>query len=185
MPSMRERLIVLMGLRGSGKSTVGGLLAQDLGREFVDLDDRTLDLLRQERGAASIADAFERFGEPCFREAEARALGEQLEQDGRWVVLALGGGTPTAPGAADHLRGSGAVVVYLRYEPTILATRLKDQVDARRPALTERGDTILEMQEVFDRRDPLYRSLATVEVSTEGDAREVAQCVRRAIEGLG
>jgi shikimate kinase len=182
---MREGPILLMGLRGSGKSTVGRVLADHLGFDFVDLDDRTLDLLRRERGVSSIAEAFERFGEACFREAEMRALRECLDQNASQLVLALGGGTPTAPGAADMLRGSGAVVVYLRYPANILASRLQGQIDARRPALTERGDAILEMQQVFDRRDPLYRSIATVEVSTEGDAGEVAMSVVRAIEGLG
>ncbi|MBY0262467.1 MAG: hypothetical protein K2Q20_08995, partial [Phycisphaerales bacterium] len=85
--------IVLIGLRGSGKSTLARLLAKRLGLIPVDLDDRTPGFA----GQPTVAAVFANLGEPAFREAEARALRQALAEPG--IVLALGGGTPTAPGA--------------------------------------------------------------------------------------
>lgn len=160
-------IVVLMGLRASGKTTLGRALAACLGREFVDLDDRTLARL----GDATITDAFRRAGEPAFRAAEADALRAALDE--RAIVLALGGGTPTAPGAETALRGAQAGglawICYLRCEPDALRRRLRDAGGAGtgRPSLTG-ADPLDEIERVYDARDPLYRALADVVV--EGDA---------------
>lgn len=150
--------IVLIGLRGSGKTTCGRALAERLGRRFVDLDDITPTLMGETRAG----DALRRQGEPAFRAAEVRALApELLERD---AVLALGGGTPTAPGAVDLLVRSGARIIYLRARPETLRARLvRTQLDLR-PSLTGKG-TIPELDEVFAARDALYRSLGeTIDV---------------------
>jgi shikimate kinase len=83
--SIRERSIVLVGLMGSGKSTVGRRLAQRLGMRFADADDEI------ERAAdTSISDIFERFGEAHFRDGERRVIARLLA--GKPMVLATGGG---------------------------------------------------------------------------------------------
>lgn len=153
--SHRVPHLVLMGLRGSGKSTLGALVASRLGVVFVDLDDRTRALL----GAASVAQAWRERGEPAFREAETRALERALGEPA--CVIALGGGTPTAPGAAALLRGAAAVVVYLRADAPTLRARLAPTVasDPDRPTLTG-TDALTEIDAVLRDRDGAYRGLA-------------------------
>ncbi|MCE2884198.1 MAG: hypothetical protein LW806_04770 [Planctomycetaceae bacterium] len=148
--------LVLVGLRGSGKSTLGALLAEDLARPFIDLDDRTAALL----GSTSAGDAFRTAGQAAFRAAESRALADALA--GPPLVLALGGGTPTAPGAAELLRAArangGAYVVFL--DPPIASMAKRLERDAgNRPSLTGRG-VIEEIEEIAERRRPLYAALA-------------------------
>jgi len=150
-------VLLLMGLRGSGKTTIGRELARRQQRPFIDLDDRTCAIL----GVASASEAFAALGQPAFRNAETRALKDALTQSG--VIIALGGGTPTAPGAADLIRaaaGAGhAVAVYLRCTPAELRTRLTGRIDARRPSITG-ADPLDEIQTVFAQRDPLFQALA-------------------------
>ena len=181
-----ERDVILMGLRGSGKSTIGQFLAALMDREFVDLDDRTLAVFRDRGEAETIAQVFERYGETRFREAEASALREALDDQspGR-VVLALGGGSPTAPGAADLLRESGGLLIYLRMQPQVLASRLLDEIDSRRPALTEQGDAIAEIEQVFGQRDGLYTSLADLVFEDDLSAEETAAELVRRLEEPG
>lgn len=146
--------LVLMGLRGSGKSTIGRLTAARTGHGFVDLDDRTPRVL----GFDAVAPAWEARGEAAFRAAEVEALRAALAEPTE--VIALGGGTPTAPGAADLLKNTGATLVYLRCSPAELRERLRlHGVGANRPSLTG-GNPLDEIEEVFARRDGLYRSIA-------------------------
>lgn len=150
--------VLLIGLRCSGKTTVGPLLAQRLGRLFVDLDDRTA----AAAGCGRAGEALRSLGEPGFRAAEVRALREVLEA-GVPMVVALGGGTPTAPGAAAMLMDAqarrAAVVVYLRASPEVLTERMRAGGHASRPSLTGAG-AVDEVAVLFQRRDPLYMRLA-------------------------
>jgi len=156
--------LVLIGLRGSGKTTVGRRLADLLDRPLVDLDQVTPGLL----GCTSIGQAWSEHGEPAFRGAERDALASVLPLPGR--VIALGGGTPTAPGAADLLRAahrSGSIrTVYLRARPETLRARLAGQNQAHRPSLTGRG-VLDEVQAVFEARDALYQALADDVINTD------------------
>lgn len=149
---------MLIGLRGSGKSTLGRALAAAQGCVFVDLDEVTPQVM----GFGSVAEAWGARGESEFRAAEAAALQEALRGDG--VVIALGGGTPTAPGCAERLieerRAGRVVVAYLRAEPAALRERLRGRIDASRPSLTGK-DPLAEIDDVFAARDPLYQRLAT------------------------
>ena len=139
MPTLPlRRHIILMGLRASGKSTLGAETALLLGVPFVDLDDRTRAIL----GDPTVAKAFERVGEP--------------------QVIALGGGTPTAPRAADALaaarRESRALLVFLDLPLELLAERLAAH-QGDRPSLTGRG-VVEEIEDVARMRRPLYAALA-------------------------
>ena len=173
--------LVLIGLRGAGKTSVGPLVARQLSRVFIDLDDVTARLL----GATSPAEAWKRHGEPAFRGAEVRALREVLAADDR--VVALGGGTPTAPGAEALLSGEQAagraVVVYLRAMPGALRARLAPTDLALRPSLTG-ADPLAEIEAVFAARDPLYQGTADEVIETGGKepdaiAAEVAEAFSR------
>lgn len=151
-----HRHVVLIGLRASGKSTVGLALARVLGTGFIDLDDRTRTLL----GAASIRAAFEQAGEPAFRQAEASALAAALVEPAS--VIALGGGTPTAPGAEELLKAAKAAgraaIVFLDPPNETLAARLKASAGDR-PSLTGRG-VVEEIDEVARERRERYAALA-------------------------
>ncbi|MBL8756967.1 MAG: shikimate kinase II [Phycisphaerae bacterium] len=157
--------IVLIGLRGSGKTTLGRALAQRAGRTFIDLDDLTPARL----GCASVREAWAAHGEPAFRAAEADALADVLGRPG--TVLALGGGTPTAPGAADRLRAArssgGAWLAYLRASAADLRVRLAGTDIAQRPALMG-ADALGEIGAVLAARDGLYLGLADAVVEVGG-----------------
>ncbi len=161
---MAERTVLLMGLRGSGKSTLGQRLASALSRTFVDLDDRTVARL----GCKTMTEVWRRFGEAGFREAESMALVEVLEKTPGHII-ALGGGTPTAPGAHSIIKNAkecGTEVIYLRAAPETLRARLEASDITDRPSLTD-ASTLDEIEAVFHQRDELYTSLATVVLNTD------------------
>lgn len=165
------RAIILIGLRASGKSTAGARAAAQLAWPFIDLDDRTAARLN----APTVSEAFSSAGEPAFRAAEAGALAELLHAPLAPAVVSLGGGTPTAPGAADLLRAAQArgdiTIIYLRASVPTLKARLARTDIAARPPLTGAG-TIDEVQAVFDARDPLYTSLASQVIDTDAMTTE-------------
>ncbi len=165
--------IYLLGLRGSGKSTLGRSLAARLRVLFVDLDDVTASILR----CSTPAEALNTHGQPAFRVAELRALASPGVA--RAKVVALGGGTPTAPGAHDVLRKSGATLVYLRATPHTLRERLASTDLASRPSLTG-ADALAEIDTVFERRDPIYLALADQVIDV--DAMDEAQVLGRLLE---
>ncbi len=159
--------IILIGLRGSGKSTIGRKLADELWRDFVDLDLLVLEKFAE----PTITEIFEKHGEAAWREAEVEALAEVLQREE--LVLSLGGGAAMIPAARELLRArqnQGDRIVYLRATAETLQARLeRDPGD--RPSLTGLG-TVAEVAAILAERDPVYRELAdqTIEV----DAIDVA-----------
>ena len=99
--------IYLVGFMGSGKSTVGRMLAHRLGWDFVDLDDEI-----EKRAAATIPEIFEKLGEPAFREMERSTLLGQVSHvsDGRSRVVALGGGAFVSEGNRKALAAAGVSI---------------------------------------------------------------------------
>lgn len=173
---MKRPLLLLIGLRASGKSTIGRLLAQRCAAPFTDLDDEVLRAL----GAPTVADAWRIAGEPAFRRAETDALRALLELADGPRVIALGGGTPAAPGAAELIRDAQArgraTVVYLRADAQTLRARLAQGAGPNRPSLTG-ADPLDEIDEVLAQRDPLYRRIADAVIEPGGAAHETAQRV--------
>ena len=117
----RLPILAFAGFMGSGKTTVGTLLARQLAWRFVDLDDRI-----EEAAGITIAEFFERHGELAFRQLEAdqlrAALGRATElKEG--TVLALGGGTYAQPGCPEFLRNSGVTVLWLDSPIDVLLSR--------------------------------------------------------------
>jgi shikimate kinase len=169
-----ELNLILIGLRASGKSTLGKLLAQQLGRDFVDLDDITA----RQMNASGPGEAIERDGIDAFRSNETNALRSVLETSSQ--IIALGGGTPTAPGAAEVLAGSDSNLIYLRGSPETLRDRLAQSDNTDRPALV--GDDVLgEVQILFDQRDAMYQEFAHSIVHIDGVSK---QTVLRALIAL-
>jgi len=142
---LTRRHIVLVGLPGSGKTTVGRLAAAALGAPFVDLDE----VIAQCAGK-SVARIFAEDGEPAFRALEAAAGREALE--GPAAVLAPGAGFFAQP-VTRALAGGSGLVVYLQTEPGEAAARLGGA--AGRPLL-EGGATVERIAALLDVREASY-----------------------------
>jgi shikimate kinase len=154
--------IVLVGLPGSGKSTVGPLLAAALGWELVDTDAEV------ERAAGmSITRIFAREGEPAFRAREAAAVEGALGRER--VVIAPGGGWIEGAGDLAALPPR-TLVVHLRIGAEEAAARLAGAAGAR--PLLHGGDVAGRLHELEERRLPLYRR-ADVEIWGSGDPEQV------------
>ena len=126
---MDLKRIYLTGFMGSGKSTVGRLLADLLNSPFTDLDEIIV-----QRAGMSIPDIFQHEGEPAFRRMEAETLRLCCNEEG---VFGLGGGAVLDPDNRDILMASG-LVIYLRATPETLARRLLSEAQGR-PVLAGEG----------------------------------------------
>ena len=174
--------ILLMGLRGCGKTTIGRLLAEAEALVFVDLDERVLDTFSE----PSVSEVWANRGEAAWRAAESRVLEEIMRQDGQ--VVALGGGTPMIDTARrvieDEQLGGGAVVIYLRCTVDELTRRLaRDTGD--RPSLTGR-DPVHEIADVLGEREPTFRGLADLEHDvTDASPEQIVHALSRQLGGGG
>jgi shikimate kinase len=164
--------IVLMGVRCTGKSTVGRCLAEKLGVPFTDTDE-----LIEERTGRLISRIVAEKGWPAFRAAE-KAVIRELAAAERGVI-ALGGGAVCDADNVDVLKAKG-VFVWLSARPEEIASRMgKDAANgAERPSLTG-APSVDEIRAVMAEREPLYRRLADLVVDTTGiDAAGVAETIR-------
>lgn len=141
--------VFLVGLPGSGKSTVGRHLARRLGLSFVDSDH-----VIEERLGCSIREYFERSGEAAFRDLEQATVDELSQQP--HTVLSTGGGTVLRE-ANRHMLHDRGWVVYLKSSPAELFRRLRH--DKTRPLL-QVADPQQKLKDLFQARDPLYREVA-------------------------
>jgi len=148
--------VVLVGLMGSGKSTVGALVAARTGRAFVDVDI----VIAVDTGK-TVRELWEEGGEAAYRSLESDAVLRVLASDTP-SVLAAPGGVVLNPTVRAALAGS--VVVWLRTRPTTLAGRVHP--GDHRPLLGDNpGETLAAMA---DERSVLYREVATATVDTDG-----------------
>jgi len=163
------RRIVLTGFMGSGKSTVGPLVARRLGWLFVDADDVIV-----ARSGMAISDIFARYGEAAFRQMEREMIADLAAEES--LVLALGGGAIEDDTTRRLLLESpGTVLVHLEVDLDTALARCSGTDDSR-PVLADRANLAARYQ----RRLPLYR---TAHVSIPADSllpEEVAQAVIRA-----
>lgn len=161
--------IILIGLRGSGKTSVARVLAAITTppSTTADLDER----VAQAHGVAEVAAFIRAQGLDAFRAAELSTLRTLLQRMPRLGVIALGGGTPTAPGAAEFLAGAARAgiirIVYLRAQPGVLIEHLRTTNLADRPSLTGAG-TLEEVATVFEQRDQVYCDLAQIIIEVAG-----------------
>ena len=163
----RPRRVVLVGFMGSGKTTVGALVARLLGWPFQDMD-----ALLEARTGLSVPEAFRTRGEAWFREQEtalARELAARTE-----VVIAAGGGAFAVPETRAALQ-DGAVTVWLNCGLDTLLGRIA--LDGTRPLARDR-ETI---QRLFAQRDPLYRLADRHVDASQGPPESVARAVVAAL----
>ncbi len=140
---------------GTGKSTVGKVLARRLGLPFFDSDP-----VLEEHLGCPIRTYFEQQGEPAFRDAEQEVLGTLIRQGG--CVLATGGGAVLREANRQALRAQ-AYVIYLRSTPEQLFQRVRH--DRKRPLL-QVDDPLARLKALHAERDPLYREVAHLMMDT-------------------
>lgn len=153
--------LVLIGAPGSGKSTVGPLLAERLGLAFCDVDTRI-----EERVGKPIGDIFAEDGEPAFRRLEEAATLDALEKGAQ--VVSLGGGAVMSRRIRAAL--TGHPVVWLEVSATTAINRAG--LNTARPLLV--GNVRGTLIKLLAERTPVYESLATVTVTNDGDDPVVA-----------
>jgi shikimate kinase len=156
-------LIFLTGFSGSGKSTIGPLLANSLGYEFIDLDQTI-----EKNAGKTITRIFAESGEEHFRNLEHQTIREVVEQNN--LVISLGGGVLENDRAYELIKESGTLV-YLKSPSKTLARRLFNKTD--RPLLKGKNGQKLSREEIEDKistilsiREPRYES-ADITVNTD------------------
>jgi shikimate kinase len=161
---------VLVGFMGAGKSTIGPILAGELGWGFVDLDTRI-----EEREGRLVAAIFREEGEASFRVLERDQAARAARE--RHLVIATGGGAFAQPDTREVLR-QGAVTVWLRSDLATLLARIPP--DGRRPLAANRAI----MQSLLAEREPSYK-LADVTVDASGKPDAVAALVALEVRARG
>lgn len=169
--------LVLIGFRGSGKTTVGRELARHLGLRFIDTDNEI-----ERKAGKTIARIFKDEGEAGFRELEKK---EVLNACGlQRCVISAGGGATENPELAAAMKKTGLVIL-LSASPEILYARTEQDGSSasRRPALTESGG-LAEVKELLARRRTAYLNTAHLEVDTTSiEPSEVADRIVAELRG--
>lgn len=155
------RNVMLIGMPGSGKSTVGAALAESLGRKLVDVDERIVEL-----AGCSIPEIFAKDGEEGFRQIEHQALCEVSKESG--LVIATGGGVVTRPENLDPMRQNSLIVWLLRD----LSLLPKDG----RPL--SQANSLTEM---FKVREPMYRAAADCVADNNGSLEDTLKQIMEAM----
>ena len=156
--------LALIGFMGTGKTSVGRLVAETLGFEFLDTDE-----LIQSRTGRTIADIFAREGEPAFRELERQVVQELSTREK--TVISTGGGLPTNVENLAALK-SFALVVCLWASPEKIWERVRHQ--SHRPLLLD-ADPQQKIRDLLAARAPFYREADVLINTDQRSAREVAQ----------
>ena len=158
-----DKTVVLVGMMGVGKSTIGKRLAQRLGIEFIDADNEI-----EKAAGYTIPEIFEKYGEPHFRDGERRVIARLLRDRSAHVLAAGGGAFNDADTRA--LAGERAISIWLTADIDILARRLARR--GNRPMLDVDQDLTERLRDLSELRDPYY-GLADIRVDTsDGDPED-------------
>lgn len=150
--------IVLIGYRGTGKSSVGKLLAERLGRELVSTDAEVI-----RRAKLSIPDIVKRFGWDRFRDLESEVCLELSGKDR--LIIDSGGGVILRQQNVDRLKANG-VLLWLTAEVRTITERIGG--DTQRPSLTGVKSFTDEIEAVLQERQPRYKAAADHVIQTDG-----------------
>jgi shikimate kinase len=177
---MKEKTqkIALVGLRASGKSSVGKALAERMEVPFADLDEEIV-VRADVPGLDSCGEVLIVLGEPAVRAVESGALRTVLARKGP-LVIATGGGAIEAPENRAML-AQGAIVVWLKVDLSILQARLRAELRPRPPLLGR--STVGEVPQIAARRGPLYAE--TADFVLEADVGDPGTLAERILVFLG
>ncbi len=168
--------IVLIGLRGSGKTTVGKILAQKLGRELVETDE-----LVTRKAGLTIPEIVKKHGWGRFRELEEEVTSQVARLNN--IINASGGGVVTGEKNIARLKKKG-VLVWLQADVNTLVERTGE--DSQRPPLTGGRTGREDMEITFQERKPLYQQAADLSVDTEDKTpEEVAEAIINLLKSRG
>jgi shikimate kinase len=168
---LQKEKVILTGYRATGKTSIGKILADLLGFDFIDTD-----LVIEKRQGESITDMVSRGGWDMFRRKEEDILLELVRRNN--IVIATGGGSVMHEKAWEKLR-KNALSVWLTVDIKTICQRLSadSNTDDQRPALTEMG-TMDEISMVLSERQPLYEKSSDLTINTEGKTpEEVAEII--------
>ncbi len=149
--------IVLIGYRGTGKSSVGALVADDLQMTCIAMDARII-----EKAGMSIPDIVKHHGWTTFRDMEAEVIRELATRDN--IIIDTGGGVIERPENIDMLQANSCVI-WLKASVSAIVFRIQEGTE--RPTLTEGKSFTEEVAEVLERRTPLYKNAAQYDIDTD------------------
>lgn len=158
---MKQDKIYLVGFMGTGKTTVGKLLAKRLGCDLVDVDEEIVS-----KQQMPISKIFEEFGEECFRNIETQTLVEVSKKSR--TVVSCGGGIVLKPENIEILRQTG-VCVLLTAQPQTILERVSN--DTSRPLLSNVSG-VEQIENMLEKREAYYRNAAEITVQTDGKQAE-------------
>jgi len=170
--ALGRRSIVLVGMMGAGKSSIGRRLAARLGITFVDADVEI-----EQAAGMSIADIFEAHGEPAFRAGEARVIARLLEHGPQ--VLATGGGAFMNPLTRANI-GDKGISVWLKADMDVLTRRLRRRSD--RPLL-KTADPVATLTNLLAERDPIYGEAELTVISRDISHEVIVEEIVTAVRG--
>jgi len=158
--SIMKELIVFVGPMGAGKTTIGKILAKELGFQFYDSDKEI-----EKKTGANIPWIFDVEGESGFRDRESAVINELSEL--KRAVLATGGGAMMRPENRDAVTKSG-YVIYLN--TSVDQQFHRTHKDKNRPLLQGQNDAYKVLSDLYELRDPIYRSVADLVIDTDKKA---------------
>lgn len=171
MSNFNSSAVFLVGPMGAGKSTIGKMLASELGLSFIDIDKEI-----EDRCGADIPWIFDVEGEEGFRARETAVLSDLASRSG--VVIATGGGIVMKEANRDILQSTGTVV----YLETAVEVQIERTSKDRKRPLLQNDDPAAVLRSLMEIRDPLYRSVSDIIVSTNANSprwvvKEIADSV--------
>lgn len=173
--------IILIGFRGTGKTTIGKILARQIGKEFIDAD-----VYLEKKEGMSIKDIFTKGGEPLFRDIESKVIAELSLLDDK--VIATGGGAVLREENVKHLKKRG-IIILLDADANTLYKRIHRDSHSRqrRPNLTAKGG-YEEVQFLLEQRRPIYNRIAdfvinTAHVSVASAAHKIQTLIHHYVRG--
>ena len=171
-PADRMKRIALIGLRGAGKSTLGGLLAKELSVPFVELDREV-----EREAGTSLSEIFLLYGQQGYRRYERRSLEKILQQNGR-CVIATGGSIVSEPGTFDLLL-STCYTVWLKALPEEHMARVVAQGDTR--PMAGNAEAMDDLRRILDGRAVLYGQADAIVDTAERTVQRSLKDIKKAL----